>query len=561
MSAFYTRQGLSIYPPTLNTTTTSPTPASPLRFLSFNVPNIHYIEDPPSPYTPPTSFEIEDAFLSIRFLGGKVIRTYCLSIGALHSDLGTLRHVRRFPSGLPETERAKWKEVEGSEGLYLNEELMIALDRVLEVGERLGVGVIVPIIDRWHWWGGIETFSELFGVEGSEFYTNAVVLKNFKALVRSLLTRRNTLTNKLYSETPSVFGWETGNEMETLDGGRCPGSWTLDVAKYIKSLDSNHLILQPDEAASAPPPNPYLKYAPLLPLFLAALLLSISAYLLVQTLLPFISPSLPARLTADLSISLPSQKPLLVGEFGLLPLGTLTPLLEKCSNTAGVLGCLVWSLRFHSRDGGFYTHPEGTTGYFSFHYPGFNNPSLGFPSDSEPMMKTIQSLNANLDPSALLVSTPTPPPLVLPQTLSTVANKVSVPMSIRGSAGAAFYSIYRAFTTFTPMGNATKPKRYYLVKKGVVDAVQPGGVVFTDSVSLGSGFFDALKEMEGRGKVEEVVGGVELVEEGDPMQMFLEGRGGREVGVERGVGVWYVARGWNAVGASGVVEMESAVRI
>ena len=38
----------------------------------------------------------------------------------------------------------------------------------------------------------------------------------------------------------------------------------------------------------------------------------------------------------------------------------------------GALGALLWSLRFHNRDGGFYWHYE-KRGFESYHWPGFDS--------------------------------------------------------------------------------------------------------------------------------------------------------------------------------------------
>ncbi|MEJ2616940.1 MAG: hypothetical protein P8Z35_18440 [Ignavibacteriaceae bacterium] len=56
-----------------------------LRFVSFNIPNLLYIEDyfpfkAANPWRLPTEFEIRDALKTIKELGGKVTRTYVLSV-------------------------------------------------------------------------------------------------------------------------------------------------------------------------------------------------------------------------------------------------------------------------------------------------------------------------------------------------------------------------------------------------------------------------------------------------------------------------------------------------
>jgi hypothetical protein len=80
-------------------------------------------------------------------------------------------------------------------------------------------------------------------MSGDEFYTNPMLINAFKSLVKTILLRRNTITGILYKDDPSILAIETGNELETFDFKRIPGSWTLDIAKWIKSIDPNHLLI------------------------------------------------------------------------------------------------------------------------------------------------------------------------------------------------------------------------------------------------------------------------------------------------------------------------------
>ena len=46
------------------------------------------------------------------------------------------------------------------------------------------------------------------------------------------MNRKNTLTGVLYKDDPTIFGWETGNEIKP------PHEWTKRIAAFIKSIDS-----------------------------------------------------------------------------------------------------------------------------------------------------------------------------------------------------------------------------------------------------------------------------------------------------------------------------------
>ena len=99
--------------------------------MSFNVPNLHYIEDDwrfssTLRYRLPNEFEIHDGLQTVRLLGGTVIRIYALSV--------------QKPTDTPEIVR----HVTGP-GQF-NEACFEALDRVLAGASELGIKVIVPFV-------------------------------------------------------------------------------------------------------------------------------------------------------------------------------------------------------------------------------------------------------------------------------------------------------------------------------------------------------------------------------------------------------------------------------
>ena len=108
------------------------------RFISFNIPNLHNVEDAfafddPIPWRWPNEFEIEDALESVRQMGGTLVRTYVLSVYREGSDAG--KHVYVLGPG------------------EFNEEAFRTLDKVLEIAGQQRIRVLVPLVDNWHWWG------------------------------------------------------------------------------------------------------------------------------------------------------------------------------------------------------------------------------------------------------------------------------------------------------------------------------------------------------------------------------------------------------------------------
>ena len=194
----------------------------PFRFISFNIPNLMVIEDAyeftrPNPWRWPDEFEIEDALESVRQMGGQVVRTYVVSVHREGSDMGEFVHVR-------------------GPGEF-NEEGFRALDKVVEVARRKGIRVIIPFVDQHKWWGGIGEYAAFRGKPAEAFWTDRQIIDDFKATVRHLITRKNTYTGVAYRDEPAIFGWETGNEIDSTP------EWTREIAAYIKQLDPNHLVI------------------------------------------------------------------------------------------------------------------------------------------------------------------------------------------------------------------------------------------------------------------------------------------------------------------------------
>ena len=116
----------------------------PFRFISFNIPNLQLIEDNFAPdaetaWDWPNEYELNDALASVRQLGGTVVRTYALSVRREGSDMGDHVYVR-------------------GPGDF-NEEAFQTLDLALEAAHRHGVRLINPLVDNWHWQGGIAEYA------------------------------------------------------------------------------------------------------------------------------------------------------------------------------------------------------------------------------------------------------------------------------------------------------------------------------------------------------------------------------------------------------------------
>ncbi|KAJ3265324.1 hypothetical protein HDU77_005567 [Chytriomyces hyalinus] len=248
-----------------------------MAFTGFNVPNLHLIEDS-FPQRIPTQFEQRDAVRSLAQMGATVARIYTLSIQSNVTRLTHIAEERNISAsinsvwlggfdpqspGSPKTAPTSpnWILIPGTDAprLYANTALFVALDSAIAEAARHGVKLIVPFIDHWHWWGGLNAFSQMHNQSAAAFYTDAKVVSNFKAVVQFVATRNNSVSGMRYSNDPAIYAWETGNELSNahafsspavsnrfysnIASYRVPAEWTIGLATLLKSPSVN--VTQP----------------------------------------------------------------------------------------------------------------------------------------------------------------------------------------------------------------------------------------------------------------------------------------------------------------------------
>ncbi|HET7753967.1 MAG TPA: glycosyl hydrolase, partial [Anaeromyxobacteraceae bacterium] len=91
------------------------------------------------------------------------------------------------------------------------------LDLVLERAVAHGVRLILPLGNYWDDYGGARQYVAWAGlpspVEGdARFFTDARVVSTYRAHLRNLLSRVNTLDGIRYGDHPAVLAWEILNE-------------------------------------------------------------------------------------------------------------------------------------------------------------------------------------------------------------------------------------------------------------------------------------------------------------------------------------------------------------
>jgi hypothetical protein len=368
------------------------------RFISFDIPNLLEIEDNvaftnENPWRLPDEFEINDALETIRSLGGTATRTYVITVERTNDTPEIPRHVL-------------------APGKF-DEPGFRALDQVLAAANRTGVRLIIPFVDNWPWMGGRAEYARWRGKTKDEFWTDPQVIADFEQTIHFILTRTNTITGVRYSDDKSILCWETGNEVAS------PASWTREIARYIKSLDTNHLVMDGFNSSVLRDES-----------------LEIPGVDIVTTHhYPGAQKSFAELIRANAQKAR-GKKPYLVGEFGFVGTAQMADAMTAIADS-GASGGMLWSLRFRNRDGGFYWHSEPGLGgnlYKAFHWPGS---ALGADYDEINLMNLVRS-NAFAIRGLPVPEIPIPaPPKLLP-----VADAGAI--SWQGSVGATSYQIERA---------------------------------------------------------------------------------------------------------------------
>ena len=368
------------------------------RFLSLNIPNLLIVEDnvpfaEENPWRLPDKFEINDALETLQSLGGTVTRSYVITVVKTNDLPGTPRHVL-------------------APGKF-NEDAFRTLDEILTAANRTGVRVVIPFVDNWAWQGGRAEYARWRGKTKDDFWTDPQLIADFEQTIHFILTRTNTVTGVRYCDDKSVLCWETGNEIVS------PPAWTKEIAHYIKSLDTNHLVMDGFNAST-----------------LRAESLDIPDVDIVTTHhYPGNKKSFADLIRANAEMA-KGKKPYIVGEFGFVTTDKMADAIRAIVDTS-CSGGMLWSLRFRNRDGGFYWHSEPGLGgnlYKAFHWPGS---ALGSDYDEIKLMAIVRS-NA-----FAIRGIPVPPVAVpAPPKLLPIADASAI--SWQGSVGASGYQVERA---------------------------------------------------------------------------------------------------------------------
>ncbi|RIK72315.1 MAG: hypothetical protein DCC67_19440, partial [Planctomycetota bacterium] len=341
-----------------------------------------------------------------------------------------------------------------------NEEAFRTLDLAIDVAGKKGVRLIIPLVDNWKWHGGRGEYAAFRGKQPDDFWTDEQLIADFEQTVRHVLTRVNTRTGVAYRDDPAILGWETGNELDS------PPAWTRRIAALVKQLDPNHLVIDGNSLHGVPVHS----------------LHDPNIDVITTHHYPDASRSsfVPAILAARRQAA--GKKPYFVGEFGFTTADEIARVYDAVIQH-GVSGALLWSLRYHHRDGGFYWHSEPSGGrlYKAYHWPGF---SSGEAYEERRVMALTRA-------KAFEIRGLAPPPLAPPAAPVLLPIDDVAAISWQGSAGATDYLVERAEDAGGP---------WRVVADGVDDAAVQYRPLFNDaSAQPGRNYYYRVAARNGAG--------------------------------------------------------------
>ncbi|KAH9276485.1 hypothetical protein BASA83_001186 [Batrachochytrium salamandrivorans] len=390
----------------------------------------------------PDPREQEDAIKSIAGAGGRVTRSYTLGFGPKYHMMGP--------------------------GQF-NEDAFVAMDHALALCRKYGVRLVVPLVNQNSpnlYYGDYGLFTKFRGKKPEEFFTDAQLIQDFKDLLTFILNRRNTVNGIRYGDDSSILGWQTGNELGGWEGKPPPAAWTIEIAQFIKSLAPKTMVIDgtmgghnlkgrvPREVLESPFVD----------------VISNNYYYGLEDL---------PRYSFDSTYVRGFKKGFIVGEFGLSSTSNLEKVAAAIADNANISGGMIWSLRYHSIYGGFYTHFEKDN-FWSYHVPGFPA-APGFTADEGRVVTMLRK-------QALKVQGRSPTePYPVPSAPGLI--KGVTPLALRwiGSAWASHYIISRRDCSqpkFVPPYTNRKPSPWKVIAAKVTDNVEWGKTIYSDKTAI-----------------------------------------------------------------------------
>lgn len=154
-------------------------------------------------------------------------------------------HTVGFSSGRPGTLRPYSNQLDPA--------VWKGMDYAVYKAGLTGIKLLPIMTDAYYYGhGNYGDFCKTRGVPKTSFFTDLNVRKDFKEYIGLWLNHTNQYTGRKNKDNPSIFGIELGNELgnyrpDATSTATPTFDWLKDVSSYIKTVDPNHLVLDPSD--------------------------------------------------------------------------------------------------------------------------------------------------------------------------------------------------------------------------------------------------------------------------------------------------------------------------
>lgn len=139
-----------------------------------------------------------------------------------------------------------------------NDDAFETIDWAVYQARQHGIRIFAPLVDNYDYYhGGKFNFLRWRGINISsatdetqsplvqEFYNNPTIVNDFKNYIKHLITHVNPYTGLSYADDPTIFAYETGNELggPVFGDQDVPVAWTDEICSYVKQLAPHKLCI------------------------------------------------------------------------------------------------------------------------------------------------------------------------------------------------------------------------------------------------------------------------------------------------------------------------------
>jgi mannan endo-1,4-beta-mannosidase len=148
-----------------------------------------------------------------------------------------------------------------------DDSLLMGLDFILSEIDKRHMHAVLYLNNYWEWSGGMAQYVVwATGTDGADpenpqkgygnfmdfsatFYSTPKAVMLYEEYVKRIMTRKNSINGRIYSEDPSIMSWQLANEPRPGRDGDAGNKnlpafyeWINRTAKFIHTLDTNHLV-------------------------------------------------------------------------------------------------------------------------------------------------------------------------------------------------------------------------------------------------------------------------------------------------------------------------------